>query len=133
MKNDKLHPSVEEFRKFVNNHPKVLDEVKTGKATLQELYEDWYLLGEDDARWKDLLSDEKKSNVANDQKSDWLNSAIGSIKKMDPEQVQHYIAHLSQALNSIQGVLSQFQSGNANKSSSTSQQKPNHPFSFRKD
>ena len=133
MKNDKLHPSVEEFKKFVNDHPKVLDEVKTGKATLQELYEDWYLLGEEDARWKNLLSDEKASNVANNQKSDWLNSAIGSFKKMDPEQVQHYIAHLSQALGSIQGVLSQFQSGNSNKSSSTPQQKPNHPFLFRKD
>src|SRR5690348_11928021 len=130
MKNDKLHPSVEEFKKFVDDHPNVLGEVKTGKATLQELYEDWYLLGEDDARWKNLLSDEKASNVANDQKSDWLNSAIGSIKKMDPEQVQHYITHLSQALSSIQGVLSQFQSENAKKSSSTPQQKPNHPFLF---
>lgn len=133
MKNDQLHPSIEEFKKFATNHPKVLEEVKTGKVTLQELYEDWYLLGEDDARWKNLLSDEKVSNVANDQKSDWLNHAIRSFKKMDPEQVQHYIANLSQALGSIQGVLSQFQTGNSKKSSSTPpQQKPN-PFLFRKD
>jgi len=32
MKNDKLHPSVEEFKKFVNDHPKVLGEVKTVNA-----------------------------------------------------------------------------------------------------
>jgi hypothetical protein len=133
MNNQKLHPSVEEFKKFVNDHPKILDEVKNGEATLQELYEDWYLLGEDDVRWKNLLSGEKKSNVANDSKSDWLNNVIGSIKKMDSEQVQHYITQLSQALSSIQGVLSQFQSGNSNNSSNKPQQKPNHPFSFRKD
>lgn len=57
---------------------------------------------------------------------------MGTIQKMDPEQVQHYINNLSQALGAIQGVLSQFQGSNK-----TNQVKPQieqrHPFLFRKD
>ena len=41
------------------------------------------------------------------------NSALGSFKKHGSKQVQHYIGHLSQAIGSIQGVLSQFQYGSA--------------------
>lgn len=133
MTKHKLHPSVEEFKKFVTNNPKILDEVRNGNATLQELYEDWYLLGEDDRRWENLLADQSSKKVTSEAKSDWLSSVLGSMKKMDPDQVQHYIAHLSQALNAVQGLLGQFQSGNSKKSSITPHQKQNHPFIFRKD
>ena len=46
--------------------------------------------------------------------------------------MQHYLGHLSQAIGSIQGVLSQFQNGSAQNHNS-SQQKSNNPFLFRKD
>lgn len=131
MTNNKLHPSVEEFKKFVTNHPKILDEVKNGNATLQELYEDWYVLGEEDERWSSLLSENKATDTVN-EKSDWVSGILGSMKKMDPQQIQTYVGHLSQALGAIQGVLAQFQSDKP-KSADAPQEKPNHPFFFRKD
>ncbi|WP_338469936.1 YlbD family protein [Niallia sp. XMNu-256] len=131
MTNQKLHPSVEEFKKFVTAHPKILDEVKNGNATLQELYEDWYLLGEEDVRWENLLSENLATDTEN-VKVDWVNNILGSMKKMDPGQIQHYVGHLSQALHTIQGVLAQFQTGKPT-TSGKPQEKPNHPFFFRKD
>jgi hypothetical protein len=132
MTEQKLHPSVDEFKKFITNHPKILDEVKNGNATLQELYEDWYLLGEEDERWRNLLSEEVKETDTTNEKSDWISSILGSMKKMDPQQIQAYAGHLSQALGAIQGVLAQFQSDKP-KSAGRPQEKPNHPFFFRKD
>ncbi|HEY4549724.1 MAG TPA: spore coat protein YlbD, partial [Bacillus sp. (in: firmicutes)] len=68
----------------------------------------------------------KKANT------DWMKTVLGSLKNMDPNQMQHYLGHLSQAIGSIQGVLSQFQNGSAQNHNS-SQQKSNNPFLFRKD
>ena len=40
MTNKVLHPSIESFKIFVKNHPRVMEEVRSGKLTLQELYEE---------------------------------------------------------------------------------------------
>jgi hypothetical protein len=133
MENNKLHPSIEEFKLFVKSNPGILEEARSGRITLQELYEDWYLLGEDDTRWDDFRSEKKAEVNTSESKTDWLSNILGTMKKMDPEQMQSYINHLSQALGAVQGVLTQFQNGAAKNSSNSSHQKPNHPFSFRKD
>jgi len=127
----KLHPSIEEFKAFVKKHPNTLEDVRNGKATLQELYEDWYLLGENDSKWQQDSSDTNRSGK--DSKGDWLTSILGSLKKMDPEQLQHNINHLSQALGAVQGVLTQFQQGSNRNKPHSPNQKPNNPFLFRKD
>ncbi|MDF2858772.1 MAG: hypothetical protein K0Q87_4623 [Neobacillus sp.] len=129
----KLHPSVVNFKEFVRSNPKLILEVRKGKATWQELYEDWYLLGEDDSRWETVKSENNlKSDESTDKKGDWISTILGTVQKMDPEQVQHYINNLSQALGSIQGVLSQLQGSNkVNQVKQTNT--PRHPFLFRKD
>ncbi|TKJ06257.1 cytoplasmic protein, partial [Bacillus cereus] len=40
-----LHPSVQQFKEFVNHHPKMVHEVRSGHKTWQQFYEEWYLLG----------------------------------------------------------------------------------------
>ncbi|WP_338451936.1 YlbD family protein [Niallia oryzisoli] len=131
MAEKRLHPSIEEFKAFVKKNPQVLEEVRIGKATLQELYEDWYLLGENDAKWDQIGS--KSGQTEKEVKGDWFTNVLGAFKKMDPEQLQHNINHLSQALGAVQGVLSQFQNGSNKSKPSSPNQKPNHPFLFRKD
>jgi hypothetical protein len=133
MTNKKLHPSIEQFKSFVKRNPKILEEVRSGRTTLQEFYEEWYLLGEDDTRWDDFRSEKKVGLSESQSKTDWLSNIVETMKKMDPEQMQSSISHLSQALGAVQGVLTQFQNGTAKNSSNSSHQKPNHPFSFRKD
>ena len=127
-----LHPSVIKFKEFVKNNPALIKEVRNGNSTWQELYEDWFLLGEEDNRWEKL--DAKTSSRVEPEeetKADWMSIILGTVQKMDPDQIQHYINNLSQALGAIQGVISQFQ-GNKSKPVQTKIEHK-HPFSFRKD
>lgn len=64
----KLHPSVVNFKEFVSNNPKLILEVRKGEATWQELYEDWYLLGEEDSRWEIIRSENKIQSEENTDK-----------------------------------------------------------------
>lgn len=134
MSQKKVHPSIEKFKGFVRNNPKVIQEVRKGNATWQELYEDWYLLGEDDSRW-DSIGKEKNTDVesASEKKTDWMATISGMMKKMDPNQVQHHINNLSQAIGAVQGLLTQFQGGNQPPNQARNIEGPKSPFSFRKD
>ncbi|WP_042456081.1 YlbD family protein [Neobacillus dielmonensis] len=137
MTQKKLHPSVLKFKEFVKNNPKLIQEVRKGKATWQELYEDWYLLGEEDKRWESVgttsSSEESKAETSG-TKGDFLSNILGMAKKMDPNQMQAHLANISQALGAIQGLISQFQGttppgpGQVNPPEG-----PKHPFSFRQD
>ncbi|MFZ7942177.1 MULTISPECIES: YlbD family protein [Bacillaceae] len=135
MTQKKLHPSVLKFKEFVKNNPNIIKEVRNGKATWQELYEDWYLLGEEDKRWEDMGNDADSTQETSngETKGDWMSNIVGMVKKMDPNQMQTHINNLSQALGAIQGVISQFQGGNPASGSIKPQEGPQHPFSFRKD
>lgn len=137
MGNKKLHPSVEAFKKFVNNNPEIIHELRNKNVTLQELYEEWYLLGEEDPRWNNfrVQGKEEVKSVGNEEKSgEWLGQLLNVVKNMDPNQIQGHIYNLNQALAAIQGVLSQFKGGNQtihpNKAEPSH---PPHPFLFRKD
>lgn len=133
MSKTKLHPSVEKFKEFVKQNPKIVREVRSGNATWQELYEDWYLLGEEDSRW-DSFKESKGEEAPKEKKSDWMGNIMGALKTMDANQMQGYINNLSQALGAVQGVISQFQGGKqTGGGQKSSNQKPNNPFTFRKD
>lgn len=136
MANKELHPSIQKFKSFVKNHPKMVMEVRGGNTTFQELFEEWYLLGEEDPRW-DIFKDgteEKGSSSKKEEKKEWVPQILGAIKNMDPNQIQSHISNLSQALGAIQGVISQFQTGNQpNFRSGGEHSQPSHPFHFRKD
>ncbi len=133
MTKKKLHPSVEKFKQFVRANPALIKEVRSGKSTLQELYEDWYLLGEEDSRWDPFRITEKKEAVPKAKSSDWMTNIMESLKKMDPNQMQGYIGNLSNTLASIQGVLSQFQHNSQLSPPKSGGEKISNPFIFNKD
>jgi hypothetical protein len=127
-----LHPSVIKFKEFVKKNPALIMEVRNGNSTWQELYEDWYLLGEEDDRWGKLGVKPSPRVEKEDKKGDWISTVLGTVQKMDPDQIQHYINNLSQALGAIQGVISQFQ-GSSQPKQTNPKIEHKHPFSFRKD
>jgi hypothetical protein len=135
----KLHPSVVKFKEFVKRYPKISSEVKKGTVTMQELYEDWYLLGEDDPRWdqfkdnKENEHEDKMEQSPEENGSDFMSQVLNYFKTMDVNQVQQYINNASQALGAVQGVLSQFQTTTPTQSNNRNSSRPPHPFSFRKD
>ncbi|MGJ7922520.1 YlbD family protein [Neobacillus sp. LXY-4] len=146
MGNNELDPSVEKFKQFIQANPKIIEAVRRERLTWQELYEDWYLLGEEDPRWEEFRKTEKKkrstsnkeTNTAEeinndaDQKKDWVGQIMGVVKNMDAQQIESQIHHLSQAISAIQGVLSQFQNSNQVNNVQKNEHPP-HPFMFRKD
>ncbi|EDL64726.1 YlbD family protein [Bacillus sp. SG-1] len=129
----KLHPKVKEFKEFVQKHPKIAAEVKKGTATWQDLFEEWYLLGEEDSRWNEYKEGEPKQEKK--ESKGFMDQIGGMLKNMDPDQMQQHINSLSQAIGAVQGVLSQFQSTNTTSAPEQNEtpQRPRHPFSFRKD
>ena len=134
MSDKKLHPSVEKFKEFVKANPLLTKEVRSGNTTLQELYEDWFLLGEEDSKWDPYRAEKKEDQSdAKESNSEWMSNIVGSLKKMDPNQVQGYIHNLSKTLASVQGVLSQFQGGGQINVPTDSGEKLKNLFSFNKD
>ncbi len=130
MTSKKSHPSVQQFKEFVKKHPKLIQEVRKGNKDWQEVFEDWYLLGENDLIWKQY-KDEQQNDIQNDSanKSDFINQLFTAVKKMDMETVNHHITTMSSTISTIQGLFDQFGSKGSSQNSSSSQ----HPFSFRKD
>ncbi|KHD84698.1 YlbD family protein [Heyndrickxia ginsengihumi] len=138
MSNKKLHPSVEKFKVFTKEHPLLIQEVRQGQKTLQEFYEDWFLLGEDDPYWERYKEGNKIEKEADTEKSteksseNWFSQVSQFFQKMDANQVQHHLQNLSSAIGAVQGVFSQFQS-NEQPKAQPEQPVRNSPFSFRKD
>jgi hypothetical protein len=137
MANKKLHPSIEKFKAFAKAHPGILQDVRRGDHTLQELYEDWYLLGEEDPRWDAYKDDtttlsETEENKSNSTSGKWMTQIGSLIQRLDGNQVQHHVNSLSEAIGAIQGVIAQFQ-GAQTKGSAPPAPEAKNPFSFRKD
>ncbi|MFJ7747215.1 YlbD family protein [Peribacillus sp. NPDC097295] len=141
----KKRPSVDRFREFVKIHPYLVNEVRNKQATWQELFEEWYLLGEDHPRWQ--ADDSVQASVGKtepvvavtdkgEQNSELLGTVMSAVKNMDIGQIQQYISSANQAIGAIQGVLAAFQ-GNKTGGDSTPapkvQEQRSNPFLFNKD
>jgi hypothetical protein len=127
-----LHPDVEKFKQFVKNHPKLIQRVRRGEVTWQEMYEDWYLLGEDDPKWDPYKDKNVEEQPSKESDGNWMNQIGSMLKKIDVNQFQSHLQQLNEALGSIQGVLAQFQQSNKQTRTRVEEKRP-HPFSFRKD
>ncbi|MGE7760784.1 YlbD family protein [Peribacillus sp. NPDC097895] len=142
----KKRPSVDGFREFVKKHPYLVNEVRNKQATWQELFEEWYLLGEDHPRWqadgsvKDSLVNSETETPSQpedkgEQGTELIGSLMSAVKNMDMGQIQQYITNANQAIGAIQGVLSAFQGNKSGESSSPPKEKEQraNPFIFTKD
>ena len=133
MDDSKLHPSVQDFKLFLKSNPKIVKDVRMGKKTWQELYEDWSLLGEEDEVWNEYKGEKKvEEEPKKTEKGEFISQLLNQLKKMDPDQIQKQIGNVSQALGAIQGVISQFQSSGQTEKAPPPVQN-NHPFKFRQD
>ncbi|MBE3570140.1 MAG: YlbD family protein [Bacillales bacterium] len=105
-----LHPQVLKFKEFVKAHPKIIQEVNNKEKTLQEFFEEWYLLGEEDPHWdkyKEKTTQQSESEKKKNSK--WTETILETVKKIDPNQVQEHLYHMNQAIGALQGLLAQFQ------------------------
>lgn len=94
---------MDEFREFVKAHPLVRDEVKNGTRTWQQIYEDWYIMGDGDETWGKYKVHTSSTPTENKKLEDLLTSENlkniwGYVKKINPDSI-------SKTLNTIQKVL----------------------------
>ncbi|WP_409292078.1 YlbD family protein [Peribacillus sp. SCS-37] len=123
--------SIEKFKAFVKGHPKLVTEVRKGRLNWQGIYEEWFLLGEDDAKWTEFSEGPPAVSSEKESKSDLVSTLMSTIKNMDMDQIQSHISSLSQALSAVQGLLTQFQ-GTPEETAKT-ETKPPNPFAYRRD
>lgn len=137
MAKKQLHPSVKKFKEYVRAHPELIKQVRSGTNTWQELYEEWYLFGEDDSKGNGNVDDGNQStedSKKESSKKDWMSTVLGAVRNMDPNQLQHHIVSISSALGAIQGVISSLQGGSSVQNPpKKSVSPPSHPFQFRQD
>lgn len=127
----KLHPSIQEFKSFVKEHPVLIQEVRKGNYTWQEIYEDWFLLGEEDEKWKKFK--EKSSETKESNKEDFIGKIFSTFKNVDANDIQQQISNVGEAISTIQTVIHQFQSFKNPNSTHPPQRQHQQPFLFRKD
>ena len=129
--------SLEEFKAFLKKHPSLVYEVRRGIYTWQEVYEDWYLLGEQNKLWESYreagaaIAEEDSKRLDNEGEA----SLFDVLKKMDVQSMQKHVANLSQALGTISGVISQFQGSSTEKvdEKAPTTRKQSNPFALRRD
>lgn len=130
----KLHPSVSQFKEFVQKHPKIIKEVRSGNQTWQGLYQDWFLVGEDDAIWNEYRTEEELKaieEVAEEEKpnSKMLGKVMSFFRNIDPEQMQGQMNNLQNIATNIQQLVGIFRGTE----STEPEVKQQNPFTFQND
>lgn len=89
----------EEFKKFVSNHPKLVNVVASKKHTWQDLFEVYDLYGEDESLWDKYLNNittNESSNISN------LNELSKIFKNINIDNVRKYIDTAEKAIGVIE-------------------------------
>ncbi|EKN68470.1 putative coat protein [Schinkia azotoformans MEV2011] len=139
----KLHPKVAEFKKFVERHPGIVKEVRSKEKSWQELFEDWYMFGEEDSMWEKYRSGfenvseiaTKKDNPKKD--SDFMSQILSIVKNIDMNEMQKHISNVSGAIANVQQIIEQFQGFKQNNTNNNPRmngpRNPRQPFQYNKD
>ncbi|HEY8364509.1 MAG TPA: spore coat protein YlbD [Haloplasmataceae bacterium] len=96
--------SIEEFKEFVKQYPRLKYEVREGKRTWQSIYEEWTLLG-DDGSW-DAYKEVNNNRNSSGEGQEFIHSALKYIKKLNPDDI-------TKTINTVQKVLGIVQSFNS--------------------
>ncbi|MFD1360227.1 YlbD family protein [Lentibacillus salinarum] len=113
---DNLHPSVREFKAFLQQHPKLVEEVRKSGKGFQTYYEKWALLGADDPFWDQYKEKDtgKQKHKTSQSKAEWVDRLVEMSENIDLDKMQKQVHNLNNTISTVQGLLSQFQSsGNA--------------------
>ena len=129
-----MDSQLDEFKSFVRKYPGLKNDVRSGKATWQSIYEEWYLYGEDDSQWEkykevtqesnqsapatDKTKSETKSTTTSNSSSATLSGtemmaqAFQYLQKMDMNKVQ-------QTMTTVQKFIKLFQTMQGGKGAGT--------------
>lgn len=95
---------MEEFRTFVNKHPKLREEVQTQKRSWQNIYEDWVILGESHDQWNQFQEKKQAFNPQDLLSGDNLKTVMGYLKKINPDSITKTLGTVQKVLQITQSV-----------------------------
>lgn len=105
MSENKLHPSVEEFKHFMNDRPKLVLRLRENGHSLQTYYNKWVEHGEDESVWQ---LGEKQSRETNRNDNDLFNQIIKYTENIDVDKIQGHVKQLNKMLGVVQSILHNF-------------------------
>ncbi|MCM2674848.1 YlbD family protein [Alkalicoccobacillus plakortidis] len=136
-----LHPSVQEFKAFVREHPKLTNEIRLGNKSLQAYYEEWTVLGADHSQWDQFKADASEQYVHQEepqsssssssenneqtepgQAAEFMGQIMGMVKKMNVQDLQNHLAQFSSVLGNVQTLIQSFQRSEGQETRSNSDQ-----------
>lgn len=85
---------IENFKKFVKSNPNLINYVKNGNGTWQDLYEVYSLYGEDSKVWDKYINKESSN----------IDELIKMIQKVNLESVKTTIDSLQKAISILQSI-----------------------------
>lgn len=115
-----LHPSVQRFKAFVDQHPSVKEQLRKNHKLIQSYYEKWMILGEDDPFWDSLPSVKKESSPA---KMDWIKQLGVLMEDINWEEVSRHIDELNGAIGQFQQLIT-----NVKKDTGKHRKEIEHPY-----
>ncbi|GAB2543123.1 spore coat protein YlbD [Gracilibacillus alcaliphilus] len=115
-----MNATVKEFKAFIERHPLLLKEVRQGERTLQEAFEQYVLLGEDDPSWRKYTADaDHQEKKADNGTAGKLTKKIWKhIEQLDMNQLENHINDLNGAIDHIIVLMDQFKQYRNNQSGS---------------
>lgn len=123
-----MHPTVKQFKQLMDSNPSLKEEMVKRQLNLQQFFEQWYVLGENEFLEKYLSPSNKEDTKQDDVKDN-------EQKKDSPlstDDVSLFIDNAVNAVSTISGLLSMFRT---NKSSSPANAAKDYKslFQFRED
>ena len=83
---------LDNFKKFISNHPNFIDAVRNNETTWQKLYELYDIYGENEEIWSKYIKSLSKDNFS-------IKGLLNTIKSID-------VTSLEENINSIQKAVS---------------------------
>lgn len=106
-----LHPTIIQFKEFINRHPELLKQIRKSGSSWQEYYEKWTLLGEEDEFWEEYKSISAEGSNKN-QQINFIRELTKLKDNMDINKIQQQVAQLSDVVSFVQHLLKEYNKDN---------------------
>lgn len=102
LEKEELHPTVMEFKEFINKYPQIMIQIRKSGKSWQECYDHWVINGEDDPMWKEYTTSHSKPAGQN---SELLPLLIKYAENIDMNKLQKQIGRFDETVQTIQKLL----------------------------
>lgn len=91
----------EEFKEFASKNTYLLDEVKKGNTSWQELFETYDIYGSNSEVWNKYKNKKEETKI-----TDGVKSVLNNLKNIDVDKLEENINSLQKALGFLEEIVS---------------------------